>query len=107
MTDNLRNYGLNDGKRERIEAWFDEHPIPYEIDAHFFTIDYSQIKDVKVFFCDGLEDDFLIKIRCYNAQRAEYLSKLLYKTTSQMGIEQILIFKELFLLRRSKHLFEC
>lgn len=101
MKHNLNDYGLQDINRQRIESWFDEHPIPWEIDCHWFSVDAKQIKEVKVYFCDTWRKDFMIKITCKNAHRAEYLSRLFYKTTSQMDIEQILIYKDLFLLRRS------
>lgn len=101
MSENLKDYGISDTRRYKVEAWFDEHPIPWEIDAHTFGVDAGQIDKVTVYFCDEWRKDFLIKILCKNARRAEYLSRLFYKTTSQMDIEQILIYKELFLLRRS------
>jgi hypothetical protein len=106
MSENLENYGLQDSNRAKIGDWFDEHQVPFEIDAHQFSGEtFLQIKSIKVYFAEHICDDFLIKITCENARRAEYLSRLLYKTTSQMCIEQVLIFKDLFLLRRRS--FKC
>lgn len=100
MKENLENYGLVDSNRSKVEAWFDEHAMPEEINCHWFTESFTQVKDIKVYFCEHQFDDWMIKITCANAQKSLWLSKVLSKTTRQMGIEQILIFKELFLLRR-------
>lgn len=100
MKENLETYGLYDSNRMKVEEWFDEHAMPEEINCHWFTENFTQVKDIKVYFCEHQFDDFMIKITCANAQKALWLSKLLYKTTRQMGIEQVLMYKELFLLRR-------
>ena len=86
--------------REKINEWFDRHPKPWEIDAHWFTMEIDgNYTEIHVYFCENVFDYFQIRIRCKTAKRAEYLNRLLYKTTSQMGIEQLLLNKELFLLR--------
>lgn len=102
MNENLEHYGYRNAKREQIEAWFDNHPEPWNIDMSTFE---ENGKLIQIFFCDTYHDNFLIKIKCNNAQLALTLSKKLYFTTSQMGIEQILINRELFLLRT--RFFEC
>jgi hypothetical protein len=81
-----------------VEAWFDNHPEPENIDCHSFS--FIEIKDTKVdiFFADQIHNTFMIKITSKTAKRSLYLSKLLYKTTCQMGIDQILINNKLFLL---------
>ncbi len=83
---------------EYVHNWFDEHPEPYNIDCHWFEpIETEQIQSVHVYFADQIFNNFMIKITCKNARKAEWLSRLLYKTTCQMGITQILKYKELFL----------
>lgn len=85
-----------DDPQAYVEAWFDNHPEPYNIDCHEFNLGNTKIE---VFFADQVFDTWMIKLSCNNARRALYLSKLFYKTTSQMDITQILIFKTLFLFK--------
>ncbi len=83
-----------------VEAWFDNHPEPENIDCHTFGIDnecMSQGGKVHIYFADMIHNNFMIKIESHTARRALYLSKLFYKTTCQMGITQILKNKNLFL----------
>jgi hypothetical protein len=82
-----------------IEDWFDHHPEPWNIDCHSFDVNYKNIKNVEVYFADQVFNTWLIKISCENARRAEFLSRLFYKTTCQMNITQILIGKKLFLFQ--------
>ncbi len=77
-----------------VESWFDNHPEPWNIDMHLFNFGNEEIY---IYFADMVHNNFMIKISCNNARRASFLSKLFYKTTSQMGITQILKNKELFL----------
>lgn len=77
-----------------VEAWFDNHPSPEEIDMHQFNFGTTE---VNVYFADMIHNNFMIKISCNSANKAVNLSKLFYKTTCQMGIEQILINNKLFL----------
>lgn len=82
-----------------VEAWFDNHPEPWNIDCHAFDINSSSIENIEVYFADMVYNTWLIKINCNNMRRSLTLSKLLYKTTSQMDITQILIEKKLFLFQ--------
>jgi len=81
-----------------IEAWFDNHPEPWNIDCHSFDEVFGEY-NVEVFFADQVFNTWMIKISCRNARRAVHLSKLFYKTTCQMDITQILIGKKLFLFQ--------
>lgn len=81
-----------------IEAWFDHHPEPENIDCHNFDGVWKDHK-VEIYFADLVYNTWLIKITCNSARRAVFLSKLFYKTTSQMDITQILINKNLFLFQ--------
>ncbi len=87
-----------DSKQAYIEAWFDNHPEPWNIDMHSFDEIWKD-HDVEVFFADQVYDCWMIKITTRNCRRATWLSKLLHKTTSQMDITQILIGKKLFLFK--------
>tara|TARA_B100001250_G_C19694162_1_gene741724 strand:- start:594 stop:914 length:321 start_codon:yes stop_codon:yes gene_type:complete len=90
-------------RRELVNNWFDKHPRPWEIDCHWFSFndDNQNEYNIYVYFAENLFDWYQIRVKCRKASIAEYLNRLLYKTTSQMGIEQIWINKELFLLRSS------
>ncbi len=77
-----------------VEAWFDNHPEPENIDMHIFTIDG---RSIEVFFADMIYNTWMVKITCESATEALFLSNVLYKTTCQMNIEQILNNKKLFL----------
>jgi len=79
-----------------VEAWFDNHPEPYNIDCHSFRL--GKVK-IEVFFANQVFDTWLVKISCINAKQALHLSKLFGKTASQMDVTQILIYKELFLFK--------
>lgn len=81
-------------KMDYVEAWFDNHPNPAEIDCHLFT--FGNV-EMEIYFADMYFETWLIKLNCSNAQRALWLSKLFHKTTCQMNITQILIGKKLFL----------
>lgn len=86
--------------RNYVEDWFDKHPEPWNLDCHWFNdLKFLNIKDVYVYFADMVFDTYLIKIVCENARRSIFLEKLLFKTTSQMGITLLRKNAELFLLK--------
>lgn len=90
---NLNKRFMNRGI-QYVEAWFDNHPEPHNIDMHLFEINENRIE---VFFADMIHDTWLVKITCKTATSAVTLSKVLYKTTCQMGIDLILKNNKLFL----------
>jgi hypothetical protein len=98
MNENLGNYGLRDGKRERIEDWFDKHPIPWDI--IMYTYEFGSYK-IEIFTADSFRDDYLIKIICNNARRSISLSAELKPLCDSAGIERVIINRKLFLFRRS------
>ncbi|AXH78485.1 MAG: hypothetical protein [Circular genetic element sp.] len=104
MKQNLNDYVSIDTITQEVESWFDEHPTPFDIDC--INIEREMFK-FEIFFCNGLEDDFLVKITCNNARLALTLSKQLTLISTNIGIRQLLKNNKLFLLRRSKHLFQC
>lgn len=93
-TDQMRFENIR--KMDYVEAWFDNHPEPENIDIHTFSLGNYKIE---IYFAELVYNNFMIKITCNNARAAETLSKMLYQTTAQMGIEQILIFRKLFLFQ--------
>ncbi len=82
-----------------VEAWFDNHPEPWNMDMHQFKLGDLE---VEIFFADLVYNTWMIKITCENARRACYYSKLFYETTSQMDVTQILINKRLFLFQDNR-----
>ncbi len=77
-----------------VEAWFDNHPEPFNIDMHLFEFDD---KTIEVYFADMIYNTWMVKITCKTAAATVMLSKILYKTTCQIGIDQVLKNKILFL----------
>lgn len=94
----MSNIDWKEGIRlmDYVEAWFDHHPEPQNIDTHWFTF---QNMNIHVYFADQVFDTWCIKITHKSAFDALKLSKLLYKTTCQMDIQQVLINNKLFLLK--------
>jgi hypothetical protein len=101
MSENLKDYGISDTRRLKIEEWFDNHPYPWNIDCIEFNPRTGPIKSIKFYCAEEFQDDFLIKIVCDNATYAANLSKETIKLAEIFGLEKILINKSLFLLRRS------
>ena len=79
-----------------VEAWFDNHPEPENIDMHQFEFEDLQIQ---IFFADMVYNTWMIKITCNNARRAAHYSQQFHETTRSMGITQILIGNKLFLFQ--------
>lgn len=99
MRRNLEHFGYTDSNRARIEEYFDEHPIPWDLES--YTILETKLFKVEVFCANDFKDDYLIKIICNNARLAVTLSKQLEPISDALGLERIIIGKKLFLLRRS------
>jgi len=83
-------------KMNYVEAWFDNHPEPQNIDCHVF---HQGDTELSIYFADQVFNTWMIKISCKTARRALFYSKLVYKTTCQMDITQILINNKLFLFK--------
>jgi len=77
-----------------VEAWFDYHPEPENID--FVEIELNNVKIV-IYWADLVQDNFMIKIICNNARQATVLSQRLGPISSGLFLTQILIGKKLFL----------
>lgn len=89
-------------RREIVNDWFESHPEPWNIDCQWFDIQANGTHyQVYVYFAAGTFDWYQIRIRCRRATTAQYLNRRFESLCSQMGIEQIRINKELFLLRKS------
>ncbi len=98
MDKNLHNFGFTDGNRQKIEDWFDKHPIPWDVEI--FTFSFGSYK-IEIFTADSFKDDYLIKIICNNARRAITLSNEIQTLCESMGIDRVVKNNKLFLLRRS------
>lgn len=99
MNDNLEHFGFNDSRRQKIEEFFDEHPIPFDIES--FTILDTKMYKIEVFCANDFKDDYLVKIICDNARLATTTASKLKPLSDSLGLERIIIGRKLFLLRRS------
>lgn len=99
MKENLENYGFMDSNKQKVEEWFDEHPIPWDVEI--INILNSKLYKIVIYCAKDFKDDYLIKITCNNARLCYSLSKELNRLCDVLGLEKVLIGKKLFLLRRS------
>ncbi len=99
MNENLENYGFSDNNKMKIEEWFDEHPIPWDVEV--IRILNNKLYNISIYCAKDFKDDYMIKIICNNAHLALNLSNELNRLAEVLGLEKILIGKKLFLLRRS------
>lgn len=102
MSDNLEHFGFTDGRKYKIEEYFDKHPIPWDVEIYRFK---SKSYKVEIFCASEFKDDYLVKITCNNMRRSVTLSRELKSLSDAMGLERIVIGRKLFLLRRS--FFQC
>lgn len=86
---------------EHVNAWFDCHPHPADIEKTEFTIslDDSREINIEVFQARDVFDTFLIKLTFYTARKAMTISRSLNPLMDSMGITQILIYNKLFLFQ--------
>lgn len=99
MDKTLRNYGYIDSNKQKIEDWFDKHPIPWDIEI--YTILTTSFYEVVIYCAKDFKDDYLVKIICNNARRAVTLSAEIKSLCETLGLDRVIIHKKLFLLRRS------
>jgi len=77
-----------------VEAWFDYHPEPENIE--FLEFELNDRKFV-IYWADRVMDSFMIKIICKNARQATVLSQRLKPISHGLLLTQILVGKRLFL----------
>ncbi len=80
-----------------VEAWFDNHPEPENLEL--FEIPESIKGDplITVFAADQILDTFMIKLTFATAMKAHRASEFLSSLTTTMGLTHILINRNLFL----------
>lgn len=81
---------------EYINAWFDYHPNPAEIERYNFEFEKTSIE---IFAARDIFDTWLIKITYHTARKAMMESKQIKPLSEMMGITQILINNKLFLFQ--------
>jgi len=77
-----------------VEAWFDYHPEPENIELLQFE---TERKKIIIYWADNVQDTIMIKIISKNARASEVLSRKLKPISHGLFLTQILIGKELFL----------
>jgi hypothetical protein len=77
-----------------IEAWFDYHPEPFNIEPYEFLFDEYLIT---IFAAEMIHDNFMIKIECPTASSALEMENKFSRITKIMNITLIRINRNLFL----------
>jgi hypothetical protein len=81
---------------EYVEAWFDNHPFPADIERFVIRIKRTKIE---IFAARDVFDTWLIKITYVTAKKAMTQSKEFKPISDTLGITQILIYNKLFLFQ--------
>jgi hypothetical protein len=77
-----------------VEAWFDYHPEPFNIEPHEFLWGDHLIT---IFAADMVHDSFMIKCEFSSATKALQLENEFSKLVMTMGLSMIRINRSLFL----------
>lgn len=77
-----------------VEAWFDYHPEPENIEFLEFELNERKIS---IYWANRVQDTFMIKIICKNATQATVLSRRLKPISHGLLLTQILVGNKLFL----------
>ncbi len=96
---NNLNSRFTNGLMNYVEAWFDNHPEPENLELFEFPESVSG-KDaplITVFAADQIMDTFMIKLTFASATKAARASQFLSELTTIMGLTHILINRNLFL----------
>lgn len=91
---NFQNHFETIRLMDYVEAWFDYHPEPENIER--LTFDLNDRK-VIVFWANRVQDTFMINIICKNARQATVLSRRLKPISHGLLLTQILINNKLFI----------
>ena len=95
---NNLNEKFSNSLMDYVEAWFDYHPEPWNIELFEFPESLSGNSVViNVYTAEQILDTFMIKLTFPTATKAVEASKYLYEITRIMGITLILINRNLFL----------
>ena len=81
-----------------VEAWFDYHPEPWNIELFEFPESVSgKCPVITVFAADQVLDTFMIKLTYPTAKKAVQAFHYLEDLTTIMGLQHTLINRNLFL----------
>ena len=80
-----------------VEAWFDEHPEPENLELFEFPEVPGSNPLITIFAADQILDTFMIKLTFATATKAYRASEFLSELTTIMGLTHILINRNLFL----------
>ncbi len=90
---NLNDRFLETAKNH-IEAWFDYHPEPWNIEPYEFLLNE---KIITVFAADMVHDNFMIKCECATARDALQTENDVSQLAMIMGLDLVRINRNLFL----------
>lgn len=82
-----------------VEAWFDYHPEPENIERSTFELNGRKII---IYWANHVQDTIMIQIICKNATMATKLSERFKPISQGLFLTQILIGKKLFLFTDSR-----
>jgi len=95
---NNLNERFTEGLKNYIEAWFDNHPEPENLEIFEFPESVSgKCPIINVYAADQILDTFMIKLTYPTATKALHASQYLEELTTIMGLTHILLNRNLFL----------
>ena len=80
-----------------VEAWFDYHPEPWNIEMFIKEFGAGDSAVITVFAADQVFDTFMIKLTYPTAKKAVEASGYLEDVSKIMGLTKILVNRNLFL----------
>ncbi len=89
LNDRFMNAAIN-----YVNAWFDYHPEPQNIEMYEFLFNRDIIT---IFAAEMIHDNYMIKIECPTASRALRIENQVSKLVMIMGLSLIRINRKLFL----------
>ena len=94
---NNPNNRFTNGLMNYVEAWFDNHPEPENLELFEFPEHPGNNPLITIFAADQVLDTFMIKLTFATATKAVQASEFLSELTTIMGLTHILINRNLFL----------
>lgn len=90
--------GFRNNLKAYVEAWFDNHPEPENLELFEFPeLLPSNACAMTVFTADQVHDNYMIKLTFHTAKKAAYVSQQIYEVVRVMNLTSILINRNLFL----------
>ncbi len=89
------NKDLLKAARNYIEAWFDEHPEPHNVELFQFELDTGVV--INVYAADLVYDTWMLKIEMITAQGALNIESSISELCKCLGVTLIRINRNLFL----------